>query len=453
LRARRTTEDEIGQLTRALNEMLDRIERQAGELRASHAERAVLLENERSAREEAERASRSKDEFVATLSHELRTPLTPIVGWLEILRRVSPEDPALLAQGLEVIERNARVQTQMIDDLLDMSRIVSGKLRLDVGTVHLREIVEAALVTLGPAAEARGIELRAALDPRARAIRGDPNRLQQVVWNLLSNAIKFTDKGGRVEIAVRDTGSRVEIVVRDTGQGISAEFLPHVFDRFRQADASTARRHGGLGLGLAIVRQLVELHGGSVRAESAGRDQGATFTVELPVSPVAHEEVAVELGPPGPVRAPAAEEPAASLAGSRLLVVDDEADTRELLARVFRDRGAEVRVAGSAAEGLAALGEFRPAVLVSDIGMPGTDGYELIRHVRELGDAAGGATPAIALTAFARSEDRTRALRAGYQLHLAKPVSTAELIAAVDSLRHLRAVRVARDADGSPVAG
>ena len=435
LRARRLSEDELGQLTDAFNEMLARIEEQERELQTSNQERGRLLESEREARAESERASRMKDEFVATLSHELRTPLTPIIGWLAVLQRLGVEDPRV-REGLEVIERNARVQTQMIDDLLDMSRIVSGKINLDVQRVELAGVVESAIATVRPAAEARGIRLQPVLDSSV-VVWADPDRLQQVVWNLLSNAIKFTDKEGRVQVVLQRVNSHAEIVVSDSGIGIPSEFLPHVFDRFRQLDSSMARHHGGLGLGLSIVRQLVELHGGSVRAQSDGEGAGATFTVILPVL-AAHadrpDETAVLREHPRANRRVRLDGDLPSLDRLRILVVDDISDARELLSLILEQAGAEVELAGSAAEALERLPQVRPDVLISDIGMPGADGYELIRQVRDLPPEAGARTPAIALTAFARTEDRTRALRAGYQLHIAKPVEPAELVTAVASL-------------------
>ncbi len=442
LRAARRGDDELGRLTRAFNEMLAQIGQQERELQASHAERGALLESERAARAEAERASRMKDEFVATVSHELRTPLTPILGWVEVLRLSGPADEQT-RRALEVIERNVHLQAQLIDDLLDISRIVSGKVRLEVQPVEPAEVIEAALATVRPAAEAREIRLDVRLDREAgpadagtagaQTVRADPGRLQQIVWNLLSNAIKFTDRGGRVEVRLRRRGSQVEIAVSDSGKGIDPDFLPHVFERFRQADSSITRRHGGLGLGLAIVRQLVELHGGTVRAESPGENLGATFTVSLPVMAVAGGVPPAARGPRDS-GAPAAEAAAPpSLAGLSVLVVDDDRDARELLSRVLEHFGAEVQLAASAAEGLQVLRSARPDVLVSDIGMPDVDGYELIRRVRDLEDGV-ARTPAIALTAFARAEDRERALEAGYQVHVAKPVDPGRLVAAVASL-------------------
>ncbi len=398
------------------------------------AEREQLLESERAARVEAQRASRMKDEFLSTLSHELRTPLNAIVGWSQILRgpAATPED---IAEGIATIERNARAQAQIIEDLLDMSRITSGKLRLDVQPVDLVAIINAGLDTVRPAADAKGVRLAATLDPAAVPVAGDPSRLQQVLWNLLTNAVKFTPRGGRVQVVLHRVHSHVEIRVTDTGEGIPAEFLPHVFDRFRQADASITRRHGGLGLGLSIVKQLVELHGGTVRVESAGPGAGSAFIVMLPLSAV-H----------GPSEAPithraqtAAHQPLAargciSLAGVRVLVVDDEPDARALVERLLHDCRAEVRTADSAADALAQFPAFRPDLLVSDVGMPREDGYSLIRRIRALAPEAGGAVPALALTAYARPEDRIRALAAGFQLHIAKPVEPTELIAAAASL-------------------
>ncbi len=391
-----------------------------------------LLESERAARDTAERASSMKDEFLATLSHELRTPLSALLGWSQMLR-LPTATAAEVQRGLEIIERNTRIQKQLIDDLLDMNLIASGKLRLDIQPLMPAACIDAALETVRPAADAKGIRLITLVDPAAGPIAGDPNRLQQVVWNLLSNAIKFTGKNGRVQVVLRRANSHVEIVVDDSGMGITAEFLPYVFDRFRQADASSTRASGGLGIGLAIVRQLVELHGGSVRATSAGPHRGATFTVELP-------RMAIDDGPPGARVHPTAVQVAAqdftrvNLAGITVLVVDDEPDARELIELVLTTCGADAITASTAEEALTLVQQRRPHVMISDVGMPTVDGYELLRRVRALGDARGGGLPAIALTAFARSEDRTRALRAGYLMHIAKPVEPAELAAAVASL-------------------
>ena len=393
-------------------------------------EREKLLASERSARAEAERLGELKDEFLATLSHELRTPLNAILGWAQVLRR-SGAGEADLHKGLDTIERNARVQTQLIEDLLDMSRITSGKVRLEVQPLRPLTFVEAAVETVRPSAESKGIRLEMMLDPLAGPVSGDPSRLQQVLWNLLSNAIKFTPKGGKVQVLLERVNSQIEISVVDTGCGIRPEFLPFVFERFRQAEATTTRRYGGLGLGLSIVKQLVELHGGSVRVKSAGQNRGSTFTVHLPLAAV-HQPVYGE-GRTHP-RAPSATRldfTTTDLTGLKLLVVDDEPDARELVKRVLSDCGAEVMATGSAEEALRYIESQRPDVLVSDIGMPETDGYELLRRVRALGAERGGKLPAIALTAFARSEDRTRALRAGFLAHIAKPVEPSELGAMV----------------------
>ncbi len=388
------------------------------------------------AKDEAERASQMKDEFLATLSHELRTPLNAILGWAQVLRD-GHADPADLNQGLATIERNARAQTQIIEDLLDMSRIISGKVRLDVQRIDLAPALEAAIETMRPAADAKGIRLQAVLDPVARPVSGDPNRLQQVFWNLLSNAIKFTPKGGRVQVVLERVNSHLEVSVIDSGEGIKADFLPHVFDRFRQADASTTRQHGGLGLGLAIVKQLVELHGGGVRVKSGGPGAGTTFIVSLPLTVLHPEAEPLE----GERRHPQANSSRVvlpsgglDLRGVKVLVLDDEADARALVKRLLEGCGALVRVAGSVEDTLRLLGEEKPDVLVSDIGMPGEDGYSLIRRVRALGAANGGAVPAVALTAYARAEDRMKAILAGFQMHVAKPVEPAELLTMVASL-------------------
>jgi PAS domain S-box-containing protein len=396
--------------------------------------REELLEREQQARRELEEASRMKDEFLATVSHELRTPLTAMLGWSHLLRAGTLDEEST-AHAIETIERNARSQAQLIEDLLDVSRIITGNLRLDARPVEPASIIEGALEAVRPAAEARGVRLLKTLDTSVSSIFGDPTRLQQVVWNLLSNAIKFTPGGGQVSIRVERTGSHVRIVVTDTGEGISADFLPYVFDRFRQADARTTRRHGGLGLGLAIVRHLVEMHGGTVNAESAGEDQGATFTVRLPLMPVYQRRSTPEQSDYSmssssylPLECPE------RLDGLKVLAVDDEADTREVLRTAFEQCGARVTTAASASEALVLLEELRPDVLISDIGMPEEDGYELISKVRALPVERGGRTPAVALTAYARAEDRLRALRTGYQMHVSKPVELAELMAIVARL-------------------
>ncbi len=396
-----------------------------------------LLESERAARAQAERTSQMKDEFLATLSHELRTPLNAILGWTQVLRG-DPGNVEDVKDGLATIERNAKAQTQIIEDLLDMSKIISGKVRLDVQPLHLDQVISAAVDTMRPAATAKNIRLQALVDPQARMISGDPNRLQQVFWNLLTNAIKFTPKGGKVQVVLERVHSHLEVCVADTGEGIAPEFLPYVFDRFRQQDASTTRKHGGLGLGLAIVKQLVDLHGGSIRAESAGPGQGTTFRLMLPLSAVqpALEQTAPERRHPQGGEDAELSIPAEllDLAGLKVLVVDDEPDARTLIKRLLEDRKVSVWLAGSAAEALAILQAERPDVLVSDIGMPEEDGYSLIRRIRALKAEEGGSTPAIALTAYARAEDRLKAILAGFQIHISKPVNTVELLALVATL-------------------
>jgi signal transduction histidine kinase len=416
VRARRISRDELGDLTDTFNEMLARIQQQDIDLKASRAE--------------AESASRMKDEFLATLSHELRTPMTPIMGWAQILRRIAAGSPQVL-QAAEVIERNALAQTRIIDDLLDMSRIVSGKIGMDIVPFEIAPTVGAAVEAVRGVADARGIQIETQVDPGAPTLMGDPHRVQQVLWNLLSNAIKFSGDHARIHVSVQRCGDRVEIAVVDSGEGISAEFLPHVFERFRQADSSVTRHHGGLGLGLAIVQQIVELHGGTVRVASEGAGKGATFTVSLPIAR------GDTRGGSAPVRRsaapPEARASALPLDGCRVLVVDDENDARDWIVRVLADAGAEVHSAESASAALEHLARFQPDALLSDIGMPGTDGYALIRQVRALPEDAGGKVPAVALTAFARADDRQRALVAGYQMHIGKPVDEEELIAALVS--------------------
>ncbi len=405
------------------------------ERRRAAAERERLLSREQSLRAEAEAANRLKDEFLATVSHELRAPLNSIFGWARILRGggLSPEKAA---RAYETIEHSARAQNKLIGDLLDVSRVITGKLRLDVRAVAPAPVVEAAVEAARPAAEAKSISLQVSLDSQAEDVAGDADRLQQVVWNLVSNAIKFTPHGGRVEVRLARALSHVEIAVSDTGQGIAPEFLPHVFERFRQQDGSTTRRHGGLGLGLAIVRHLVELHGGTVRAESPGEGLGSTFIVTLPLRTADHGlriEPAQGAGLGEGDRKSAMRNPLSSiLRGVRVLVVDDEAETREFLGFVLRQEGAEVVAAATAAESLAKLTDWRPDVLVADISLPGEDGYELIGKVRA--QASGRELPAVALTAYARAEDRMRVLASGYQMHLSKPAEPEELVAMVASL-------------------
>lgn len=399
---------------------------------AQALERAQLYETERRLRTEAEEANRIKDEFLATVSHELRTPLTAIVGWSSMLR-MSTFDPTTTAHAIETIERNAKAQTQIIEDLLDVSRIITGKLRLEAGQVQLDAIITASLDGIRPTAAAKGIELKSKIEPGVGTVWGDPARLQQVMWNLLSNAVKFNSKGGSVEVSLQRVNSQVHVIVSDTGQGISPEFLPFAFERFRQADGSFTRAHGGLGLGLSIVRHLIELHGGTIRAESAGVGRGATFIIELPVRAVQVSEKREEEDATSSTEATRIDcSPA--LANMRILVVDDEADARRLLTTIIERCGAEVLAVASTDEAVKALDSFKPDVLLSDIGMPGEDGFSLIRKVRSLSPEQGGKIPAIALTAYAREEDRMRALMEGYHVHIAKPVNPAELISVLGEL-------------------
>ena len=431
---------EIGGEPCALTVIEDITEQKRGE-----AERERLLEREKALRAKAEEANRLKDEFLATVSHELRTPLTAIMGWAHMLESDSL-DAEMVRHAVKVIRRNAEQQRQIVEDILDVSRIVTGKLRLESGLVELTLVVRAALDTIAPAAEAKSIRLHASLDPAA-LVTGDPARLQQVVWNLLSNAVKFTPPGGEVRVSAARLLTHVRIEVSDTGQGITSEFLPYAFDRFRQADSSTTRQYGGLGLGLSVVRHLVEAHGGSVHAYSAGEDQGSTFTVDLPLPLEAEPDAPTAAGGLEAARAEeshgAARQDAAAgsdesalpaLVGLRVLLLDDDADTLEMLRMFMRRAGAEVTGASSAAAAFDALEHVRPDVIVADIGMPDVDGYEFMRRLRALGAERGGQTPAIALTAYAGESDRLRALRTGFQAHHAKPVDPAALLATLIDL-------------------
>jgi len=401
------------------------------ERKQAEVERERLLQREKVAREEAETANRIKDEFLATLSHELRTPLNAMLGWTQLLRSRKFNEETT-ARALETIDRNTKSLAQLIEDILDMSRIVRGKLHLEIRTIDIAPVVVAAIETVLPAATAKNIQIESMLASGVRPVMGDANRLQQVFWNLLANAVKFTPKDGRIEVRLFQLDSQVQIQVADNGQGISPEFLPHVFDRFLQANSTTTREYGGLGLGLSIVRHLVELHGGTVQAESEGLGKGATFTVTLPIRAVDYnldrserqsqlhkEETAI--APP-------------SLEGLRIVVVDDEADARDLLDTVLTQYGAQVVTRATARDTIDAIGQFQPHILVSDIGMPEEDGYSLIHRLRQLPPEQGGKIPAIALTAYARAEDRARALEAGFQQHIAKPVNPDKLAAVVSEL-------------------
>ena len=392
----------------------------------AEVEREQLLAREQAAREQAETANRIKDEFLAVLSHELRSPLNPILGWSRLLRS-GELDATKTAYALETIERNAKLQTQLIEDLLDVSRILQGKMSLNMAAVNLATTIEAALETVRSAAEAKSIEIQIQLEPAINQVLGDAARLQQIVWNLLSNAVKFTPSGGRVEILLTDDGSHAHLQVKDTGKGIAPDFLPYVFDYFRQADAATTRKFGGLGLGLAIVRHLVELHGGTVQVESLGEAQGATFTVKLPLFEDDSRTMKNETAASAFRRPHALEE-------MRILIVDDEADTRELIAFALEQNGATVTVVESAIEALSALQQSLPDVLVSDIGMPEMDGYMLLKQLRAMSPQQGGQIPAIALTAYAGEMDEQQALKAGFQKHLAKPVELDELVKTVVEL-------------------
>lgn len=403
-------------------------------LHALMADRELLLESERSARTQAERMSRLKDEFLATLSHELRTPLNAIQGWSELLQHpgTKPED---FKRGLETISRNVRIQAQIVNDLLDMSRVVSGQVMLEVHPTRLQDILAHAIDAVRPSADNKSIRIQTIVDSKIGPVRGDPTRLQQVIWNLLSNAVKFTPKGGRIKVVLEPVDSHVEVTVEDTGIGIEPDFLPFVFDRFRQADSGVARRHGGLGIGLSIVKSLVELHGGSVRVKSPGKDQGSTFSVALPLFHVRPEEdrqSTVRLSDPlQTVELPRLED-------TRVLLVDDDADGCELVSAILVARGAKVRCVTSGPEALGIVARERFDVILSDIGMPDMDGYEFMRALRKAEQGGSKLTPAIAVTAYAGTADRQRALLSGYQMHIAKPIEAAELVAAIASLKPLR---------------
>ena len=403
--------------------------------RATRARVETLLASERAAHSEATHANKLKDEFLAVVSHELRTPLNAIVGWTSLLRE-SAENPQELREGLDTIDRNAHAQARLIDDLLDVSRIISGKVRLRIGEVDVRTLAVGVVDGLRPAADARGVKVALSAGDEAAEVLGDPDRLQQVVWNLVSNAIKFTPRGGEVTLSVARTGSAVALQVGDTGQGIRPEFLPRIFDRFSQQDGSTTRGQSGLGLGLSISRLLVELHGGTITARSAGEGQGATFHVEIPM--IAVRELKDQLADRGTGHTPLPTKPSGvtkhvQLDGLRILAVDDQADTLAVVERVLTRAGAEVRTALSVADALAILGDWVPGCIISDIGMPERDGYAFIREVRDLPPPM-RTVPAIALTAFARESDRDLAIEAGFTDHLAKPVDTSALLQKVAAL-------------------
>ena len=438
LRAVPTTRDEVGVVIRAFNEMLDRIAERDAALSRTNAELEVEVEERRRVEEERtaalarERdANRLKDEFLATLSHELRTPLNAVLGWTRVLRAAHVE-PATEKRALDSIERNARVQARLIEDLLEVSRIVTGKLRLQVRPVDLAAIVDAAVEVVQPAAMAKKITLNVAITARPAMTSGDPDRLQQVVWNVLSNAVKFTPANGEVDVRL-EQAQGYRLTVRDSGPGIEPRFLPHVFEAFRQADGTASREHGGLGLGLAIAKQLVELHGGTINAQSRGRGTGATFEIYLP-SIVATQPADAVRETVAAAALPAITVDDSMLRNVRVLVVDDEEDARLLLETTLSQYGADVTIAASAAEALLAIERDVPDVLLSDVGMPHEDGYSLIRRLRARPPAAGGTIPAVAITAYASAHDRLTALSAGYQAHVAKPFEPREIAALVAQL-------------------
>jgi PAS domain S-box-containing protein len=418
--------DDAGRLVSVLSLVLDVTAR-----RVAEEERAALLMRERDLRKHAEEADRLKDEFLATLSHELRTPLTSILGWASLVRNGEVEG-ANIDRALETIERNARAQARLIDDLLDVSRIITGNLRLDLRPIDLAPIVEAAIDGLRPTAGAKRIHLHPDSHTKGCLVRGDPNRLRQVIWNLLLNAIKFTPRGGSVSVRLKCVEPYAQLAVSDTGEGISADFLPYAFDRFRQAEGSMSRTQGGLGLGLAVVRHLVELHGGNVRAESGGKGQGSTFTVDLPLAVERRDPARAEDRKKEIERRKG--ERLARLDGLRVLLVEDDDDSRWLLSTMLKRQGAEVTSTSSSLEALNAFEGAAPDVVISDLGMPEENGLELMRKLRMFPAGQGGLVPAIALTGYATPKDRDRALAAGYQLHLPKPIESSELIAAIISL-------------------
>ena len=431
LLAHEELEDRVRARTRELAETNTALRDEVDERKRIEAERLVLLESEQRARAHAEAVNRLKDEFLATLSHELRTPLNAILGWSHLLTS-RKSDPGMVERAIGVIRNNAMAQSQLIEDILDVSRIIGGKLRLKLARVPLQEVIGAALDSVSPAAQAKAIEIARDVDD-IEPISGDYDRLQQVVWNLLSNAVKFTPREGRVTVSLKRVEDDVVLRVEDPGIGISPDFLPYVFDRFRQADGTATRRHGGLGLGMAIVRHLVELHGGTVGADSPGENRGATFTITLPsrleVSPDDELEVA-----PAKTRADAPVAALPNLDGISVLVVDDDTDSRSFVSQLLENHGATVAMSDSTSDALLRFKHLRPDVIISDIGMPDEDGYALIKRVRSLGSHEGGNTPAVALTAYVHRMDETAALSAGYHRHVRKPVDVSELITAVAEL-------------------
>ena len=431
LRAQEELEERVRSRTRELAAANESLRAEVEERKRIEADRLMLLESERQARAQAESVNRLKDEFLATLSHELRTPLNAILGWSHLMAS-GRTDPAMVERAIGIIRNNATSQSQLIEDILDVSRIIGGKLRLKIARVELAHILDAALDSVTPAAQAKAITIVREIED-IEAISGDPDRLQQVIWNLLSNAVKFTPRDGRVTVRLLRRADEVMLSVQDSGIGISPDFLPYVFDRFSQADGSATRRHGGLGLGMAIVRHLAELHGGTVRADSAGENQGATFTLTLPMhvalpasaDPELRKHTDQDAGAPTDLP---------PLDGLNVLVVDDDPDSRSFLQELLIEQGVSVATAGSTDEALQAFAQCRPDVLVSDIAMPGEDGYDLIKRVRALSEQDGGRTPAVALTAYVRLEDERAALSAGYDRHIRKPVDVAELVGAVAQL-------------------
>jgi signal transduction histidine kinase/ActR/RegA family two-component response regulator len=426
----------LGVLTLATAESRTRYTDEDLRLAEDVSSRAALAVENAQSYLQVQSANRLKDEFLATLSHELRTPLNAVLGYSRMLRSGAIRSDRV-PQALEVIERNAGSLAQIVEDVLDVSRIISGKARLDVRPTDIAVVVKDALATVRPAVEAKGLRLEIAIDSHIGPVSGDPNRLQQVVWNILSNAVKFTPQGGRITVKLEPVDSNIELVISDTGVGISAKFLPHMFERFRQAEAGTTRRHGGLGLGLAIARHIVELHGGTIQAESAGEGQGATFRVRLPQ--VAEDTQAEQHGGgPKGKSASRIEQSVPDLDGILVMAVDDDTDALKLVREILEAAGANVITVTSGGAALDRLASDRPQVLVTDLGMPEMDGFQLIEHIRQLSDGSLRRIPAAALTAYARSADRARTLRSGFEMHLAKPIDPAELVAAVGALARRR---------------